>query len=284
MSVSRSISFAARGVCLAVATASLAGCGLSTKQIISTFANIPVSGNWQVSSKSPLAGDLPAFSGSFQGTGASFTGIMHSNWAGSCISPSVSFPVVGATNDKGVVFITNDNILGGILSITGNLAPDGKSITNASYTISGGNCSFDAAAPAQANLYQPISGTYKGDFYDAYGDDVGTLTAPLTQSPPDSTNGNYTLSSSGATFGPSNPCFASLTLAGASVTGGSFSFNFNDTASTGNTVAVAGTFSTDGTTLTITSWVLTPGSGASPDCQSDSNSTTTPTVLTLQPS
>jgi hypothetical protein len=257
MSVFRSISSAARGVCLVVATASLAGCGLSTKQIVSIFANVPVSGNWQISSTSPLAGDLPAFSGAFSGTGAAFTGVMHSNWGGSCISPSTSFVVKGATNSDGVVTITNDNILGGILSITGNLAPDGKSITNASYTISGGNCSFDAAAQAQANAFDSISGTYAGDFYDSDGVDIGTLTAPLTQSNIANGNGDFTLSSTGATFSGTGACFQSLSLGPTTVTGGSFQLVFNDTGGSGNQVTVYGTFSPDSSQLTITTWLLT---------------------------
>jgi hypothetical protein len=250
----RSLSCALRGACLLLLTASAIGCNLSTTATPST--PIPISGNWQFSSSNPAAYLLPSISGTLTGTSANMTGILHSDSANSCIAPTQTFTVKGVTGDHNQILMTNDNLLGGILSITGTLAPDGKSISNASYTIVGGTCEFDSAANADTSTsFEPISGNYAGTFYDTYGYPVISITATLTQTPASDTSGNYQLSGTGTI--PNNPCFAgNPTISNSQVTGGNFMFTYTDSGGSGNSVAVTGTFSPDGTTLTVTNWAL----------------------------
>ena len=80
------------------------------------------------------------------------------------------------------------------------------------------------------------------------------LTAVLTQTPTSDTDGNFQLSGTG-TF-PANPCFSSpVSIASSQVTGGNFTLTYTDN-TRGNSVTASGTFSTDGTTLTVTNWTL----------------------------
>lgn len=230
--------------------------GCSDNQITQPAVN--VTGNWQIASTAASAKALPSISGEFTGTSAALTGIMHSNSASSCIPPATAFDVTGTTNSAGVTTITG-GMAGGTLTITGNLAANGKSFSTATYDVVGGTCAFATAVVAtMAQDFAPINGTYTGNFSDANGA-VLAVSATLTQSSTSDANGNFTLSGTG-TF-PSNPCFNSpVTVSNTQVTGGSFTFTYADPTTT-NSVVSNGTFSTDGTMLTVTNWTLTGACG-----------------------
>jgi len=233
-------------------SALLSGC--SDETITNPSAAISVTGNWQIASTAAAASKLSALSGAFTGTSASLTGILHSNSASACIAPAAAFGVTGSTNSTGVTTITGANVAGGVLTFSGNLAANGKSLSNTTYNVAGGSCAFAAAVTgATAQDYAPITGNYTGSFSDPNGQLI-TVAASLTQSPTADANGNFTLSGTG-TF-PSNPCFNSpVTISNTQVTGGSFTFTYADPA-TQNSVTSNGTFSSDGTTLTVTNWTL----------------------------
>ncbi len=219
---------------------------------------IAVTGNWQFSSSAPAASKLPVISGELTGSSASMTGIFHSQSPTACVQPSEAFEVQGKADSKMNVTLTGASIAGGKLTINGTLAEDGKSLSNASYVVTGGTCAFSTPAQARAQAYSSIAGNYTGTFSDG-GGQVIALTATLTQTPQSDTDGNFQLSGTG-TF-PSNPCFNSpVTLSNSQVTGGSFDFTYSDQ-TTGNSVDVVGNFSTDGKTLTVTQWTLTGSCG-----------------------
>jgi hypothetical protein len=258
----RLLSSAVRGLCLALLSGSLVGCNLASTA--SSLTAIPISGNWQFSSKSPNAAGLPSIAGTLSGTSLAITGILHANTANACLPQTQTFAVKGVTGANNSVLMTSDNVAGGILSITGTLAPDGKSMSNVSYTVSGGTCEFDAAADDPTTMgtsYTPINGNYTGNFVDSQGDPaLPNFPASFTQSNSDGM-GNYQLSGS-ATF-TSNLCIASpASITNSQVSGGNINFTYTDasgTSSNGNQVMVTGTSSTDGKTLTV-NWVLS-GSG-----------------------
>jgi hypothetical protein len=228
----------------------LAGC--SNNSVIQPA--VSVTGNWQIASTAPAASRLPAISGELTGTSAAITGILHSDSVSSCIAPTSPFDVAGSTDSTGLTTLTGTGVAGGTLTISGTLAPNGKSFSKASYNVAGGTCAFAAVATgATAQSYSPISGNYAGNFSDA-GGQIIAVTAALTQSPTSDGNGNFTLSGTGSF--PSNPCFVSpIPVSNTQVTGGSFTFTYSDP-STQNGVVSNGTFSTDGTMLTVTSWTL----------------------------
>lgn len=235
----------------------LSGCsGGLTSTPVSAKA-IAVSGNWQITATDQAAATLPALSGTLTGSSTSMNGILHSDSASACIPPTQAIEVSGSADANNLVTLTGNNVAGGKLTINGTLAADGKSITNATYKVTGGSCGFNVAAHANAQQYADISGTYNGSFYDSDSATVPVLqmTAQLTQSPTGDTTGNFTMTGQ-ANLG-TNPCFASPTaLTSAQVTGGSFAMTYAD-ANTGNSVNMSGTFSPDGTSLTVTNWSLT---------------------------
>jgi hypothetical protein len=211
----------------------------------------PISGNWQVSSTvSGLA--LPSISGALTGTGSNVTGTLHADATTGCATANETIAVTGSTDLSGNTVLTGQ-VAGGTLTISGALSADGRSLTGATYNVSGGQCAFVKAAQATVQNYSSVMGNYEGNF-NGSGGEVISVTAVLTQSPTETTDGNFVLNGTGS-FG-SSPCFASpVTVSNAQVTGGNFTLTYADTTS-GNTVTASGTFSTDGTTLTVTNWTL----------------------------
>lgn len=231
----------------------LSGCAAPAPFYPSSIAS--VSGNWQISATPAAAPTLPSISGALLGTGASMTGILHSDSTSACVPPIKSFTVHGSTDVHDVTTLTGP-LAGGTLTITGTLSNDARTLENAAYVVTGGSCAFVSNTPihATALAYGPITGNYFGSFSDPDGHLID-VSASLAQSPASDPNGNFTLSGSG-TF-PSNPCFNSpVAVSNTQVTGGSFNLTYAD-ASTTNSVAVAGTFTSDGTTLNVTNWTLT---------------------------
>jgi hypothetical protein len=235
-----------------VFAAALVGCSTG---LVPTAAPsvISVTGNWQLSSTAPAAAKLPVLSGELTGAGANITGIFHPGAATTCVSPSTSFELTGSADAQNAVTLTGDNFAGGILTVQGTLASDGKSFSNATYNVVGGACAFAQAAPANAQSYADVTGNYAGGFSDP-GGNVISITSTVSQNPTGDSNGNFQLS--GTATLPNNPCFNSpVAVSNSQVTGGSFALTYAD-ANTGNRVTASGTFSTDGTTLTVTNWVL----------------------------
>ncbi len=235
------------------------GCSTSFVPAASPASAIAVAGNWQFASTDAVASKLPMLSGELTGTSAAITGVLHSDATADCVAPAASIPVKGSANAANLVTLTGAGVAGGTLKVTGTLAADGKSLSNAAYTVVGGSCAFTAKAQAVADAYSPITGTYTGNFSDANGQ-VIAIVANLSQTPGSDPNGNFQLSGT-ATF-PNNPCFVSpVSIANSQVTGGSFTLTYTD-AVTLNSVTAAGTFSTDGRTLNATNWTLTGPCGA----------------------
>jgi hypothetical protein len=150
-------------------------------------------------------------------------------------------------------------VAGGTLTITGTLATDGRSLTNATMNVTGGQCAFASSAQAKVQNYSSVAGNYVGTFSDAKGP-VMNVSANLAQAPDGDTDGNFTLTGQGS-FG-TNACFVSpVPVVNSQVTGGSFTLTYTDN-TTGNSVTATGTFSTDGSTLTVSNWSLTGPCGA----------------------
>lgn len=235
---------------------SIAGCA-DDGVVYQNTPTSPVSGNWQVSST--VSGlPLPRLSGSLTGNGYGISGVLHADATTGCATASDAIAMTGTTDVNGATSLSGP-VAGGTLTITGALAADGRSLTNATYNVSGGQCAFAKPAEATVQNYSSVTGTYEGNFNDPKGQ-VISVTAALTQSTTGDTEGNFLLSGTGS-FG-ANPCFVSpVTVSNAEVTGGTFTLTYAD-GTTGNSVTATGTFSTDGTTLTVTNWTMTGPCGA----------------------
>src|SRR6185437_14155269 len=235
---------------------SLAGCADDGVVYDNTPVN-PISGNWQVSSSTGGV-PLPKMSGALNSLPAGLTGVLHADAATGCSTMTDPIAVSGNTDSKGVTTLTGP-VAGGTLTITGALASDGRSLTNATVNVAGGQCAFATAAQAAVQNFSSVTGSYVGTFSDAKGP-VMNVTASLSQSPDGDSNGNFTLSGTGS-FG-TNACFVSpVPVVNSQVSGGAFTLTYTDN-SKGNSVTATGTFSSDGTTLTVTNWSLTGPCGA----------------------
>src|SRR5579875_1064733 len=124
------------GAFLLAAALLASGCSQSFTgtEIASDAAAVKLTGNWQLSSTSPYAGNLSALSGAISGTSEHATGLFHSDSSKACASPSVIAELSGSSNASGLLSLTGP-YAGGTLSITGKPSADGKSLTNASYTV-----------------------------------------------------------------------------------------------------------------------------------------------------
>jgi hypothetical protein len=267
------MSFVRRSLCaafcasLSLPTLLLSGCSDAGTSTLNSAQPALVSGNWQVSSSSANAKNIASFSGVFTTQAGKTTAIVHTQSANACVAPNASFELAGTPDEKGNIALTGP--LGkGTLTLSGTVAPDGKSLTNATYNVTGGACALAQAVPASAQNFQPITGSYTGNFADADGN-IATVAANFSQSTTPDANGNFTLAGT-ATVTNNNPCFpGALTLTNTQVTGGTFTYTLTPSGSTnGNSVVATGTFASDASTLSITSWTSSGTCGADTGVQS----------------
>jgi hypothetical protein len=235
----------------------LSGCGKGIVPVEVTDAS-SLTGNWQISSTAASAGELPLLSGELTGSISSITGILHANSAAVCVTPTTSIAVQGTADPNRLVTISGE-LAGGVFTLTGTLAADGRSLTGATYTVTGGSCAFASAADAVAQAYSPVTGTYVGSFVDLNGD-VTNVSVSLSQSLTSNAEGDFPVS--GNSNLPGNECFPSpIVISQAQVTGGSFTLTYTDPA-VNNTVTANGTFTPDARTLTVSNWSLSGACGS----------------------
>jgi hypothetical protein len=219
-----------------------------------------ISGNWQFTSKDISAVNLPQISGSIAGTTSAFTATFHPTYANACVTPQTLLPFTGSVDSAGLLHMTSAPFgQGSVLTLSANYSSG--SITNATYTVTGGACAFASArlAPTTATQLQPISGTYTGTFNDSFHDTI-PVTATLTQGAQPDANGIFHVTGS-ATF-PGNPCLPSPVLTDSTITGDTLSTTYTQQqGSISNTVIASGTFDPTATILTITNWTLTGACG-----------------------
>ena len=246
----------------------LAGCAAtsSTTPTAATQSYAQLAGNWQFTAAGNTT--LSSLAGSLAVSGTTVTGMLHP-LAGTCVTGAAVHPfaVSGIIDSAGLLTLTSTNFSGGAFHLTGTIAANQHSLQSPTYTVSGGSCS--SAAPAFARLtpqdnatitiaqqYQPISGTYTGNFSDADGV-VMAVSANLQQSSSPDANGDFHLSGT-ATFA-NNPCLNTPVVTDSVINGATVTATYTD-ATTGNSIVGTGTFDATATTLTVTQWTL---SGAS---------------------
>lgn len=245
---------------------SLLGCSSSMKQPASNTTPQSVGGNWELTSSAPQAAALPRLAGSFSGNTSAITGLFHTTATGACITPQTIVSVSGKADSNRHLTLTSAPFgNGSVLTVTGTLATDGRSISDGSYNVAGGSCAFSApegrsATPMIAARYQTISGSYTGSFVDTDGDSL-PVTATLTQTTQPDAKGVFHLTGN-ATF-PGNPCLTAPVVTDSTVTGSSLSATYSEQqAGQANTVVASGTFNQDASVLTITNWTFSGECGA----------------------
>jgi hypothetical protein len=227
-------------------------------QNVQTPTPVPfVSGNWQIDSSDPKAAALSPMSGSLNGTSTNVSGTLHVNSMTSCVKPTDAIQVTGWANQGAVLTLTAP-LAGGVLTIQGVLASDGRSMGETWYQVQGGACSMPATQGAAQN-YRAVTGTYTGSIQDASGL-VSSLTVNLTQSPQSDALGNYSLTGQG-TF-KAFPCITTPTqLTNTVVTGSNIKMTYIDSI-TANSVVISGQVQSDGQSMVVTNWTLSGGCSA----------------------
>ena len=258
--------FALFAIASLAALSLLSGCSASSNSIaLNSYARI--AGNWQFSSQAPTAAALPALAGSLNVNGSQVSGTLHPLVASSC-APSSAFPVNGTIDEKSSnVTLTSSGFTGGSLTLTGTLSLSQTSLTNAAYTITGGTCAMPSSA-ATAAQYTAITGTYAGTMHSASGTSLPVTTVFTQTTQPDS-NGTYHLQGQ-ATFGATQTCLLNPDISDSTVTGSTLSATYSQPQGTSATsVTVNGTFNTDASLLTLSSYAITGG-----NCDGDTGSGT----------
>lgn len=168
----------------------------------------------------------------------------------------------GPVSTTGTMTLRTAKLAGGeILSLHGQLSPDGKTISNATVTTSGSGCAVPAGEMLRAQVYAPATGNYSGTFTGS--DNVAiAVTATLSQNTIAGPGGSYSLS--GTVNFPASPCLgniATINSASSTVTSGTLSAAFNTTVS-GQPVTVnaTGTADPSADTVTISQWTISGGS------------------------
>ncbi len=256
----------------------LSGCASGTLPETSANSFAALSGNWQFSSTSAATARLPSVGGSLAVQGNTVTGALHPlslSAISQCLPASTTLPATGSIDTASRLTLSAP-VSGGILTLSGTVAPDRKSLSAPTYTLTGGACASPAVQsapqlvalpssvqtisprdsslpPVTAQQYQPVSGTYTGTLTTAEGESF-PLTSTLTQTSQPDANGVYHVTGSAAS--PGNACVpASLPATASTIDGGSISTTYTD-ANTGATITGSGSSSPDASTITISNWSI----------------------------
>ena len=223
-----------------------------------------MSGNWKFTNLG--SSHLSVVSGALAVSGTAISGTLHAVDGLCAAAASAPFNVSGSIAPSGLVSIASTNFSAGILTVTGTLATDDHSLTEPTFTVTGGACATPEtrsltarnAPSVTAQQFEPLTGNYQGTFTD---DSGGTLdvAASLSQPTAPDSNGIYHLT--GYASFANNSCLNTPVVTDSTVSGDAVSATYTD-ATTGNTVTGNGTFSADAKTLTITNWILTGNCGS----------------------
>lgn len=256
----------------------LSGCSGGTfPDSASTNSYTALSGNWQFSSSATAAARLSSVGGSLMvgsvtADGTAVTGILHPLPAmNQCLDAATSLPLTGSIDAASRLTLAAP-VSGGTLTLSGTVAPDRKSLTAASYTITGGACASpdaqsgiapaitaqDGVPPVTAQQYQPVTGTYSGTLTTAEGEHF-PLTSTLTQTSQPDADGVYHVE--GTASSPGNSCVpATLSATASTIDGGSISTTYTDPL-TGATITGTGSASPDAATIIISNWTINSACG-----------------------
>jgi len=231
------------------------GCS-STSQFTSNELAASVNGNWAFTTTATQTAPqaLTLNVGFTNPSKQTLSAIAHLAGA-TCISSTTEITFFGSIDSNDQLALTSKPFNGSTLLLNGQLAADGKSLSNANWSFSGGNCAALGSAKVVATAYAEINGTYSGNFVDKDNNKLA-VSATLTQTSEPDANGQFHLSGS-ATF-PGNPCFTQPVVTDSLVTGSSLSTTYTDSVS-GATITAVGTFNSAATQLTVTNWQVSNG-------------------------
>jgi hypothetical protein len=255
MYIFQRIALSAFSACLLVGAA---GCGSNNSSTSASTGSSPdVSGEWLFSAGASapatpsVAAGLVETAGSVTGTGTVY----------GCSATPQQTNLQGTVGSKGKLTLNTAALSGGaVLTLSGQLSADGKTVSDMVLASAGQGCS--AAVSGQTvsgQVYAPAQGDYTGTFTGQDGVAV-PVTGTLSQNTVPGPGGSYTLS--GSVSFPASPCLNTATIDSAlsTVTGGALSATYETTVS-GQTVTVTatGTADAEAKNVKISSWVISGG-------------------------
>jgi hypothetical protein len=145
----------------------------------------------------------------------SIVGVAHIQPFTSSACPSFfdGLPLSGTIDAQGHVSIESSPVMGEVLSLDGDLAPDRSSLSNGNYHLTGG-CESERTGTLTGAKFELLNGLYTGTLQQS-GNTIN-VSAQLTQAAQSDSNGLFGLS---GTVTLENSCAQTFTLNGASVVG-----------------------------------------------------------------
>lgn len=197
----------------------LAGCGGDVTVLGTPPPSTLGSGNWEISGFYEQSSYFApySFGGSLVNAGGQIAGVFHADT--SCFgSGATDIPYTGSGSGNGKVSLTSAAVSGQVVSVTGTLAADGQSMTNASFTVAGGCTGEIVSVTAPNGPGAEIATTavrvpeLTGVWREVSNDTLAgpSLSEQLSQSGTPDAHGDYALSGTVAVQG--SACFTSGTL------------------------------------------------------------------------
>lgn len=173
-----------------------------------------VAGNWEIKAQSAVPGSTP-FSpftpgswelvGSLESTASQVTGVLLL-LSSPCYIPGI-VSLSGTINESHAISLTSNPVAGQVLTISGVMSSDHKTLLSSTYAIDGG-CGNGEHGTMTGFLVPPFTNTYSGTFTSFPGGKSTNVTVSLTQSPTADAAGLFPMTSARATF-TDNACFSS---------------------------------------------------------------------------
>jgi hypothetical protein len=220
------------------------GCGSGGSTPTPTV--LALNGNYNFTASSQVVSNFAFIGGPLQSnpTG-SVTATMHIDDPSNCFALTSIPTFTGTINSQGQLSVTSNNVQSKVINVTAAVSPDGKTITNGTYNITGTACAAGDHGTVTGFLVQPFTGTFSGTFTSSGG--TANVSANVTQSSTADASGLYQLTGIVALSG--TPCFTSATVSSSGIAGVLMLLNLN--ANDGSTITFAGVAS-DGTAKNIT--------------------------------
>jgi hypothetical protein len=170
-----------------------------------------VTGNWEITAQAAVSPGSREFLGSLEDTGSQVTGLLHV-LSPICYQLTDIVPTSGAINmGSNTISLTSGSVGGQVLTISGVVSSDRKTLLSGTYAIAGG-CGNGDHGTITGFLVPAFTNTYSGTLTSFPGGKTTNVTLSLTQSPIPDPLGFFHATGS-ATF-VNGTCFQSGTLFG----------------------------------------------------------------------
>jgi hypothetical protein len=170
-----------------------------------------LTGNWDIKAQSAVTLRTMESGGLLENNGSQVTGVLHVISA-SCYQLLDIVPLTGKiSTDSDSISLVTGSVGGQVLTLTGLMSADRKTLLGGTYSIAGG-CSDGDHGTVAGFLVPPFTNVYTGTFTSLRNADIVNVTLSLTQSPTLDLAGFFRLT--GIATSVNSPCFSGGMLSG----------------------------------------------------------------------